>query len=155
MDQEALDYLGSQKALTLATTGADGPWAATMTYVNDGADLFFWTRPGSNTVRHIEQNPTVAFAIDEYADDWRQTKGIQGRGECSVVEGEAIARVADLFGQKFPDLRPGATSAVVFYRIAPSALEFIDNARGVDEEGGFGAEYRRESVLDTPAPGDG
>jgi uncharacterized protein YhbP (UPF0306 family) len=152
--QEVLDYLGAQKTLTLATSGADGPWAATLTYVNDGPQIYFWTRPYSNTARHIDENPVAAFAIDEYTEDWRQTKGIQGRGRCSVVEGEGIARTADLFGQKFPELRPGSTSAVVFFRIEPDALEFIDNSRagGAEGEGDFGADYRRRSVLDTPVP---
>lgn len=147
MDQDALDYMGSKKTLTMATCGSDGPWAATLTYVNDDADLFVWTRPSSNTARHVDENSTVAFAIDEYTEDWRETKGIQGRGECSVVQGEDIAKVADLFGQKFPNLRPGATSAVVFYRISPGSLEYIDNSRGVEEAGDFGADYRRESVI--------
>ncbi len=147
MDQDALDYMSSQKTLTVATCGSDGPWAATLTYVNDEADVFVWTRPNSSTARHVDENPTVAFAIDEYTEDWRETKGIQARGQCSVVQGEDIAKVADLFGQKFPELRPGATSAVVFYRISPSSLEYIDNSRGVEEAGDFGAEYRRESVI--------
>ena len=151
MDTDALEYMGSKNTLTMATCGSDGPWAATLTYVNDEADVFVWTRPGSSTARHVDENPTVAFAIDEYTEDWRDTKGIQARGQCSVVEGEDIARVADLFGQKFPELRPGGTSAVVFYRISPSSLEYIDNSRGVDEAGDFGAEYRRESVIaETP-----
>ena len=152
MDQDALDYMGSKKTLTLATCGSDGPWAATLTYVNDDADVFVWTRPNSSTSGHIDENPTVAFAIDEYTEDWRETKGIQARGECTVVQGEDIARVADLFGRKFPNLRPGSTSAVVFYRIAPSALEYIDNSRGVEDAGDFGAEYRRQSVIDLQTP---
>jgi len=152
MDQDALDYMASQKTLTLATSGMDGPWAATLTYVNDETDVVVWTRPNSNTARHIDQNSTVAFAIDEYTEDWRETKGVQARGECSVVQGEAIARVADLFGQKFPNLRPGSTSAVMFYRITPRVLEYIDNSRGVDEAGDFGAEYRRQSVIDLETP---
>ena len=152
MDADALDYMGSKQTLTLATCGADGPWAATLTYVNDEADVFVWTRPNSSTARHIDENPTVAFAIDEYTPDWRETKGIQARGACSAVQGEDMAKVADLFGQKFPDLRPGATSAVVFYRISPSSLEYIDNSRGVDEAGDFGAEYRRQTVIDLETP---
>lgn len=152
MDEDVLDYIESKKTLTLATCGSDGPWAATLTYVNDEADVFVWTRPNSNTARHVDENPMVAFAIDEYTEDWRDTKGIQARGQCSVVQGEDVARVADLFGQKFPELRPGATSAVVFYRISPSSLEYIDNSRGVDEVGDFGAEYRRESVIDLETP---
>jgi uncharacterized protein YhbP (UPF0306 family) len=148
---EVLDYLAQQKTLTLATTGNDGPWAATLTYVNDGRQVYVWTRPGSITARHVDENGRAAFAIDQYAEDWRQTKGIQGRGPCSVVEGEDIARVADLFGQKYPNLRPGSTSAVIFFRIEPNVLEFIDNSRGVEDAGDFGAEYRRESLLEVPA----
>jgi uncharacterized protein len=144
--QEVLDYLGSQKSLTLATCGGDGPWAATLTYVNDGPVLYVWTRPSSNTARHLDENPIAAFAIDEYSEDWRQTKGVQGRGRCSPVDGEGIGKAADLFGQKYPQLRPGSTSAVVFYRIDAEALEFIDAAKGSEEGDEFGAEYRRQSV---------
>jgi len=151
--QEVLDYLGSQKTLTLATTGLDGPWAATLTYVNDGSDIFIWTKPHSNTARHLDQNPSAAFAIDEYSEDWRQTKGIQARGRCAPVTGEALAKAADLFGQKYPQLRPGSTSAVVFFRIEPDVLEFIDNTRGVEEADEFGADFRRQSILDMPALG--
>ena len=50
------------------------------------------------------------------------------------MQGEEIARAADLFGQKYPKLRPGSTSAVVFFRLEPDSLEFIDNSRGVEEE---------------------
>jgi uncharacterized protein YhbP (UPF0306 family) len=151
--QEVLDYLGSQKTLTLATTGLDGPWAATLTYVNDGSDIYIWTKPHSNTARHIDQNPSAAFAIDDYSEDWRQTKGIQARGRVSPVTGEGLARAADLFGQKYPQLRPGSTSAVIFFRIEPDVLEFIDNTRGVEEADEFGADFRRQSILDMPALG--
>jgi hypothetical protein len=72
-----------------------------------------------------------------------------------VVEGEGIAKAADLFGQKYPHLRPGSTSAVVFYRIDPGDLEFIDNSAGIEEGGDFGAEYRRQSAFDIPAIDEG
>lgn len=145
--QEVLDYLAGQKTLTLATCGGDGPWAATLTYANDGSDIYIWTKPSSNTARHLDENPVAAFTIDEYSEDWRQTKGIQGRGSCAVVQGEDIATAADLIGQKYPQLRPGSTSAVVFYKIEPASLELIDNSRGTEEGGDFGADYRRESVF--------
>jgi uncharacterized protein YhbP (UPF0306 family) len=146
-------YLGAQKTLTLATHGSDGPWAATLTYVNDGPEIYIWTKPHSTTAQHLDQNPRAAFAIDQYAEDWRQTKGIQGRGACGPVTGEGIAKAADLFGQKYPQLRPGATSAVMFFRIDPDVLEFIDNSRGVEEGDEFGADFRRQSVFDMPAIG--
>jgi len=143
-----VEYLSAQNTLTLATASPSGvPHASTFLYVNDGPTLYFWTRPGTITARHIDQNPVVSFAIDEYAQDLRQTRGVQGAGECDVVlNGETIARVADLFGQKFPELSPGTTMSISFFRIVPTELQFIDNtgAGGKTDDGTFGADFSRE-----------
>jgi uncharacterized protein YhbP (UPF0306 family) len=144
-----LGYLGEQKALTLATaTGGGEPHAATYLYVNDGVDLFIWLKPSSRTAENVKSNPRVGFAIDEYASDLRQTKGVQGTGQAAAIGGEEIARVASLFGDKFPELSPGATLSITFFRIEPSELEFIDNTKdgGEPAEGEFGAEFHREHV---------
>jgi uncharacterized protein YhbP (UPF0306 family) len=143
-----IEYLDAQRTLTLATASPAGvPRASTFLYVNDGPNLYFWSKPGTTTARHIEQNPLVSFAIDDHGQDLRQTRGVQGSGECFVIlSGEEIARVADLFGQKFPDLSPGTTMSISFFRIAPMELEFIDNTgQGATvPEGTFGAEFHRE-----------
>jgi uncharacterized protein YhbP (UPF0306 family) len=143
-----IEYLSAQSTLTLATASLSGvPRASTFLYVNDGPTLYFWTRPGTITARHVDQNPVVSFAIDEYAEDLTQTRGVQGAGECTVVlAGETIARVADLFGQKFPSLSPGTTMSISFFRIVPTELQFIDNATtaGESPDGTFGADFRRE-----------
>jgi uncharacterized protein YhbP (UPF0306 family) len=142
-----VEYLSGQKTLTLATAAPGGPpHATTLVYVNDGGNLYIWLRETAATTSQLDSNADVGFAIDEYADDWRQTKGVQGSGRTDrVTDGEELAKVADLFGTKFPELRPGATSAVSFFRIAPTQLHFIDNTRGGGEP--EPDEYRRESVL--------
>jgi uncharacterized protein YhbP (UPF0306 family) len=143
-----LDYLKEQNTLTLATASASGvPRAATYLYVNEGSQLFFWGRPSTISARHIEENSIVSFAIDEYAADLSKTRGIQGTGECSVLlDGERIARVADLFGQKFPNLSPGSTMSISFFRLAPTEIQWIDNsgASSSQREGTFGADFHRE-----------
>jgi uncharacterized protein YhbP (UPF0306 family) len=143
-----LDYIGGQKTLTLATSSPTGvPRASTFLYVNDGPVLYFWTKPNTVTARHVAQNPVVSFAIDEYSDDLRDTRGVQGLGECSVLlSGLEIARVADLFGQKFPKLSPGQTMSISFFRIAPSDLHYIDNRSTSPgrAKGEFGADFHRE-----------
>lgn len=145
---QVVDFLSEQNTLTLATASPRAvPHASTFLYVNDGPALYFWSKPNTTTARQVDQNPVVSFAIDSYADDLRQTKGVQGTGECNVIlNGEEIARVADLFGQKFPDLSPGVTMSISFFRVTPTDLEFIDNtAAGADApEGQFGAEFHRE-----------
>jgi len=143
-----LEYLSAQNTLTLATASPTGtPHAATFLYVNEGPSLYFWSKSSTESSRHIEQNPLVAFTIDEYTDDLSQTRGVQGIGECSVLlSGEQIARVADLFGQKFPSLSPGATMSISFYKITPTEIQFIDNrrSRSLSSPGVFGAEFHRE-----------
>jgi uncharacterized protein YhbP (UPF0306 family) len=145
---EVLEYLSAQNTLTLATASPTGtPHAATFLYVNEGPSLYFWSKSATESSRHIEQNPLVAFTVDEYTDDLSQTRGVQGIGECSVLlSGEQIARVADLFGQKFPSLSPGATMSISFYKITPTEIQFIDNrrSRSLSTPGVFGAEFHRE-----------
>ena len=148
LPDHVLQYLGEQNTFTLATASPSGvPHASTFLYVNEGPSLYFWTKPTTTTAKHIERNPVVAYAIDQYAEDLTQTKGIQGRGEASVIlSGEEIARVAALFGDKFPDLSPGATMSISFFRVVPTEVEFIDNSSsGADTEGDtFGADFHRE-----------
>ncbi|MBV9606634.1 MAG: cyclic nucleotide-binding domain-containing protein [Solirubrobacterales bacterium] len=145
---EVLEYLSAQNTLTLSTASPSGtPHAATFLYVNEGPSLYFWSKSATESSRHIEQNPLVAFTIDEYTDDLTQTRGVQGTGECSpLLSGEHIARVADLFGQKFPSLSPGATMSIAFYRITPTEIQYIDNRqnRSLSSPGVFGAEFHRE-----------
>jgi len=143
------DYINEQHTLTLATTSSDGvPRASTYLYVSDGSRLFFWTRLNSASARNIAERPVVAFAIDEYADDLRQSRGVHGLGECSTVTGEDIARAADLFGQKFPNLQPGNTASISFFAIVPTELEFTDNrqAGASPAEGTFGAEFHTQRL---------
>jgi uncharacterized protein YhbP (UPF0306 family) len=134
---QVLDYLREQKKLTLATasTGAV-PHATTLVYVNDGVGLYIWTQPETTTARHVSQNPVVSFAIDEYSPNLRETKGIQGRGNCHVLLDSAeIDRVVGLFEEKFPSLAGSLGGNLSFFRIAPSEIQFIDNtaAEAADE----------------------
>ncbi|HEV3323732.1 MAG TPA: cyclic nucleotide-binding domain-containing protein [Solirubrobacteraceae bacterium] len=145
---EVLDYLGEQRTLALATASPSGvPHAGTFLYVHDGPELYFWTKAHTTTARHIEQNPLVAFTIDGPSDDLQKIRGLQGTGECRVIlSGEQIARVADLFGQKFPALSPGTTMTISFFRIVASELQFTDNTEAAihQQEGTFGVDFHRE-----------
>lgn len=143
LTDDVVQYLSERKTLTLATVGADGtPHAATLVYVNDGATLFVWAHAGSTTAEHVGDGAVVGFAIDEYTDDPRQTRGVQGTGDAGPAAGDEVARAGDLLGQKFPNLRPGASGAVSFFRIEPRQLHFIDNTAADDVESD---EYRRQS----------
>src|SRR5919109_1889086 len=140
-----LDYLGEHNTLTLATASpAAVPHATTLVYANDGLAVYIWTRPDTTTARHLEQNPAVSFAIDEYTPDWREMKGIQGAGDGQVVlDASEVERVRGLFEQKFPPLEGGLSSDVSFFRITPTQLQFIDNTAGGERAA---ADFHRDLV---------
>jgi uncharacterized protein YhbP (UPF0306 family) len=142
--EEVVRFLSGQKTLTLATVGSDGtPHAASLVFVNEGAAIYIWAHGSSATADQIGDGATVGFAIDDYSDDPRQTKGVQGTGRATPTAGEDMAKAGDLFGTKFPHIRPGASGAVSFFKIEPSELHFIDNSKGDGEP--ESDEYRRQS----------
>lgn len=147
--ERVLDYLREHETLTLATATRTGvPRAATLTYASDGITVYVWLHPDSTTARNIEQNPLVSFAIDEYAPDWRKTRGIQGMGEADVIlRPDELSRAVELFAEKFPSLERGQPANVSFFRISPSDIQFIEGSES--DEGGdqqFGVEYSRDAV---------
>jgi uncharacterized protein YhbP (UPF0306 family) len=135
-----LDYLREQPTLTLATASPTGiPRATTLIYVNDGPTVYVWTRPDTATARHMEQNPLVSFAIDEYTPDFRGTKGIQGTGEVQVVLNPAeVKRTKERFEEKYPSLGGALSANISFFRISPSELQFIDNTSAEGKDTGHG-----------------
>jgi CRP-like cAMP-binding protein len=142
-----LEYIHEQKTLTLATSSPGAvPLATTLVYVDDGTALYIWTRPDTTTAQHMGQNPLVSFAIDEYSSDWKQTKGIQGAGNCQVLLDSAeIDRIVASFEQKFPSLSGSLSTELAFFRITPTRLQFIDNTASSGDEGP-GVAYHRDLV---------
>jgi uncharacterized protein YhbP (UPF0306 family) len=148
--QNVLDFLAEHKKLTLATASTTGvPHAAAFMFVNDGAIIYFWTRPETTTAKQIEQNPVVSFSVDEYVEDWTQLKGVQGAGECRVLlNAQEITSVARLFADKYPAVKAGsATTNISFFRITPTQLQYLDNTQGGKRnEDEFGLDFKREVV---------
>src|SRR5689334_4544216 len=152
LPQPVLEYLSSQKTITLATASGDGtPHARTFMYVNDGPVLYFWARPSSTTATHIQSNPRVSFAIDEYVQDWNKAKGIQGEGQSQLVSsGDEVAKAVELFAERFPLPSSGAsTTNITFFKIIPTALQFIDNSGATISVSGeeFGMDFHREDFV--------
>lgn len=151
LPDHVLEYLGEQPTVTLATATPSGiPRAATLLYVNKGPLLYMWVRPTSTTAKHVEANPLASFAIAQYSEDWSQTKGVQGNGDCEVVlNGEEIAKAALLFGQKFPTIASGtSTMGIYFLKLTATQVQFIDNSQSGEQSAeDFGVDYHSDEVL--------
>jgi hypothetical protein len=98
----------------------------------------------------VRSNPRVSFAIDQYEGDWNKARGIQGDGECLPATGEDMVTALGMFGDKFPSPSSGAsTTNIAFFKITPTALQFIDNTggRAVLSEDEFGMSFHREHLF--------
>jgi len=139
LKSRALDYLQRHNVLTLATSGATGVWAAAVFYVNDGFTFYFLSSPTSRHSRNIAAQAMVAGTIQEDYRDWPEIKGVQLEGIAVQLAGAARLEAMRRYAAKFPlvgnlDKAPAAVIAalnkVVWYRLTPSRLYFIDNSRG-------------------------
>jgi uncharacterized protein len=138
--ERTLAYLRDHNVMTLATTGPQGLWAAAVFYVNDGFTLYFLSAPTSRHSLNVETQPGISATIQEDYKDWRQIKGIQLEGEAKRIEGAEQAATIARYGLKFPIVgnlasAPAeivkAMSRIVWYKVVPTQLYFIDNALGL------------------------
>ena len=125
--------------MTLATYGADGPWAAAVFYVNDGAAFYFLSSPTTRHCRNFAHDPRCAATIHDDTSDWAQIKGVQLEGRVSGLGGDDAMRARQRYGEKFPLVGKlaNAPAAIVealakvhWYRLDAARLAFIDNSKG-------------------------
>jgi uncharacterized protein len=131
----ALELLRSQSTMTLSTCD-DGGWPQATPlfyYVDDVVGLHWFSSAHSAHSRHIARDPHVGVAVFVPTEHWRAIRGVQMRGEVSLVTGEARRTVRALFCERF---ELGATFRLAMmqsrlFRFTPSWIRYIDNARGV------------------------
>ncbi len=153
----ALEYLANHNTVSLATVGPDGPWATTVFYVNLGFTLYFLSEPKTQHVQNLAHSGTIAATVNEDYRDWREIKGIQMAATCAEVTSKReLARVLPAYIKKYPFvaqfLSPGQLLSgmkiggkaldVRIYRVAPTRLLYLDNARGFS--------HREEVPLNPP-----
>lgn len=133
------DYLARHHVMTLATCGADGPWAAAVFYVNEGRTLYFLSSPASRHCRNLAQDPRCAATIQQDVSDSAQVKGVQLEGRAIEITGDEEVRARQRYGEKFPLVGRIATApaAIVealakvrWYRLQAERMHFIDNSQG-------------------------
>jgi len=142
------DYLAAQHVMTLATQGADGPWAAAVFYAQMDDDLVFVSSPTSRHGIHLAQDARCSAAIQGAAEDWASIRGIQIDGRVELLQGDAATPARERYAQKFPFVRPEvaappilqALARVQWYRLRIARLFFIDNASGLGKRQLFAAE---------------
>jgi len=132
-------YLAGHHVMTLATQGAQGPWASAVFYASDGASLIFLSAPNTRHCRNLAQDARCAATIQEDYREWSQIKGIQLEGRVIELQGDEEKRAQRLYGEKFPivgavaNVPPAIVKALAkvrWFRLVPEHFHFIDNSKG-------------------------
>jgi uncharacterized protein YhbP (UPF0306 family) len=107
MEKEIIDFMQSQRTLTIATVDSNSnPWCATAYYsCTDLGVIFFDSKPSTQHIKNLANNKNVAFNISWFeVDNQENRKGIQGRGICKQITNPL--EMLDLFKNHikyFPD----------------------------------------------------
>ena len=134
-----LAFFGEHHVMTLATTGADGPWAAAVFYAHDGLKLYFLSAPNTRHAANLAANPRVAATIQRDYDDWPGIRGLQLAGTVREVARADEARVRALYQQRYPLIGGGAgvprkileaLDRIRWYELVPEDVYLIDNTMG-------------------------
>jgi uncharacterized protein YhbP (UPF0306 family) len=148
--EEIAEYIGSHHVATLATAAGGRPWAAAVFYASQDLTLFFVSDPESRHCTSLRECRTVAAAIHENYENWREIRGVQLEGAVEVVPAAELPPALAVYLAKFPFVREfltpeglfriaGRTLGARLYRLSPFRLFLLDNRKA------FG--HREELVL--------
>lgn len=151
--------VSSQRVMTLASVGVDGPWVAPVFYAErfeaDAApSLVFVSSPSSRHVAELEADARAAAAIHGDPGDWRTIRGVQIAGRVQALEGEALGAARAAYAAKFPQIGDPAKApeeiARVFAHVRWFALR-VERVFLTDNAVSFGS--REELAYETPGDG--
>ena len=128
--QQLINYLAAHHKTVLATVNDHGnPVAHTVEYVNRGATIYFMTFKDTRKVKHIANNPAVAYTVDEDYADWSKIQGVQMEGRASMITApEEAQTVQGLFIEKFPFLaQMPQKEGMLLFKVEPEKAMYIDN----------------------------
>ncbi len=139
LHERVLAFLGEHHVMTLATLGADGPWAAAVFYAHEDLRLYFLSAPTSRHAQNLAADARAAATIQRDYDDWPGIRGLQLEGTVRAVAAADEPRVRALYQQRYPLVAGGAgvprrileaLDRIRWYEFVPKDVWLIDNTLG-------------------------
>jgi hypothetical protein len=134
-------FLAAHTTLTLATVDSTGaPAAAAVFYAHDALlNLYFLSEEKTQHGQNILANGMVAATIQADGQEWRAIRGLQLRGQATLVPAGQLPHAIAIYGRKFsfvaallagdggPPILTGPLSRARFWQLKPTWLRLIDN----------------------------
>ena len=134
----AKDILDSNIYMTLATSSNTGrPWAAPVYYCFDKKfNFYFISQLSSRHIRHILNNPTIAFAIYDSHQKEGVGNGVQGIGKARLLHDREIPEALKWYKTSFVESKLESFTGKAPYRlfkIVAKHLYILDPLAKVDK----------------------
>ena len=107
-DAMMVEVLERHQVTSLATSGQDGPWAASVFYAYDpdAVSLLFLSAHETRHAQILVANPEVAGTVAGQFTDIAQIHGLQYRGRCRALEEPVqVERALELYYRRYPQAR--------------------------------------------------
>jgi len=133
---EILCILDRARDMTIATIRQDGyPQATTVSFANEGLDIYFGCSEDSQKARNIHRNGKVSLTINLPYADWGEICGISAGGQAiHLTDPSEIERAGRLLLGKFPqgiaEYASGPHVGVAFFKIIPNVISVLDYRKG-------------------------
>ena len=138
----ALSLIEEQHTMTLATSGAKGPWAAPVYYIFLEPAFYFFSKPTSRHIEESLESRRASAAIFAHVFSWQEIRGLQMSGAVEAVSpGSSALRAIRSYLGKFPftknffnpsepiDLNAfSGRFRVRLYRFEPDLVYYLDNS---------------------------
>ena len=123
--------------MTIATIRQDGyPQATTVSFANDGLDIYFGCSEDSQKARNISRNGKVSLTINLPYANWGEIRGISAGGHADrLTDPSEIEQAGRLLLQEIPsrDCRVclwARTMGVAFFKVVPKVISVLDYRKG-------------------------
>ena len=104
-----LSILDSANDMAIATIRADGyPQTTTVSYANDGLDIYFGCSEDSQKARNISRNGKVSLTINLPYANWGEISGVSAAGHADRITDWATDTADDPVAVFCPKDRPSA-----------------------------------------------
>lgn len=127
--------LSRGKDLTIATVREDGyPQATTVSYVNDGLNIYFVCEATAQKARNIARDGRVSLTVDLHYGDWGEIEGLSMAAVAErVSDPEELAKARTLIYRKYPQVaeyEPLDVETLALFRVTPKVVSVLDYSQG-------------------------
>lgn len=130
MKKDALEFIKSHPECVLATVSAEGkPEAATLLFaMDDDFTFYFGTDKKYRKYQNILKNKNAAVVVGVSS---KEPKSAQIEGEIEILKSAPdITKARKIFEERNPAMKPFLDLPLVFLRLKPKWLRFLDETKG-------------------------